>query len=199
MSRTFRNLAFFAAALAALASAPVRAGAETSESAGAIASQNAGAIVAGTYHLDVGDKVKVTVYGEDDLSGEFQVDGVGNVGMPMIGEVHAAGMTTADFSAAVQQKLVSGGFLINPRVSADVTNYRPFTIIGEVNKPGEYPYENGMTVLNAVALAGGWTYRAEQNTVYIQHKGSDHKEPAAANDKTVVDPGDTIIVSERIF
>jgi polysaccharide export outer membrane protein len=154
---------------------------------------------AGTYHLDVGDKVKVTVYGEDDLSGEFQVDGIGNVGLPMIGEVHAAGLTTVDFAATVQQKLQKGGFLISPRVSAEVTNYRPFTIIGEVNKPGEYPYENGMTVLNAVALAGGWTYRAEQNTVYIRHKGSDRKEPVDASNKTVVSPGDTIVVAERIF
>src|SRR5579859_7318950 len=63
-----------------------------------------------SYHLDVGDKVKVTVYGEDDLSGEFQVDGVGNIGMPMIGEVHAAGLTTEEFSASVQQKLLKGGF-----------------------------------------------------------------------------------------
>ena len=152
-----------------------------------------------TYHLDVGDKVKVTVYGEDDLSGEFQVDGAGNVGMPMIGPVHAAGLTTEDFTAAVQQKLTKGGFLVNPRVSAEVTNYRPFTILGEVNKPGEYPYENGMTVINAVALAGGWTYRAEQNTVFIQHKGSDRKDAVAGSDKTIVRPGDTIIVTERVF
>jgi len=152
-----------------------------------------------SYHLDVGDKVKVTVYGEDDLSGEFQVDGVGNIGMPMIGPVHAAGLTTEDFTQAVQQRLVKGGFLVNPRVSAEVTNYRPFTIIGEVNKPGEYPYENGMTVINAVALAGGWTYRAEQNTVFIQHKGSDRKDAVAGSDKTVVRPGDTIIVTERVF
>ena len=152
-----------------------------------------------SYHLDVGDKVKVTVYGEDDLSGEFQVDGVGNIGMPMIGPVHAAGLTTEDFTQSVQQRLVKGGFLVNPRVSAEVTNYRPFTIIGEVNKPGEYPYENGMTVINAVALAGGWTYRAEQNTVFIQHKGSDRKDAVSGSDKTIVRPGDTIIVTERVF
>jgi len=159
----------------------------------------AGVLGPQSYHLDVGDKVKVTVYGEDDLSGEFQVDGVGNIGMPMIGPVHAAGLTTEDFTQAVQQRLVKGGFLVNPRVSAEVTNYRPFTIIGEVNKSGEYPYENGMTVINAVALAGGWTYRAEQNNVFIQHKGSDRKDAVSGSDKTIVRPGDTIIVTERFF
>lgn len=151
------------------------------------------------YHLDVGDKVKVTVYGEDDLSGEFQIDGSGNVDLPMTGPVHAAGMTIESFTSAVQQKLKDGHFLVNPRVSAQVTNYRPFTILGEVNKPGEYPYENGMSILNAVAVAGGWTYRADENTVYVLRKGSTHEIPVAADDRALVDPGDTIRVAERIF
>lgn len=184
---------FILAVVAAFAIGNARAWAEPADTT------TAGVLGPQSYHLDVGDKVKVTVYGEDDLSGEFQVDGVGNIGMPMIGPVHAAGLTTEDFTQAVQQRLVKGGFLVNPRVSAEVTNYRPFTIIGEVNKPGEYPYENGMTVINAVALAGGWTYRAEQNTVFIQHKGSDRKDAVAGSDKTIVRPGDTIIVTERVF
>ena len=184
---------FILAVTAAFAIGQARAGAAPSDAT------PAGVLGPQSYHLDVGDKVKVTVYGEDDLSGEFQVDGVGNIGMPMIGPVHAAGLTTEDFTQSVQQRLVKGGFLVNPRVSAEVTNYRPFTIIGEVNKPGEYPYENGMTVINAVALAGGWTYRAEQNTVFIQHKGSDRKDAVSGSDKTIVRPGDTIIVTERVF
>lgn len=153
----------------------------------------------GDYRLDMGDKVKVTVYGEDDLSGEFQIDGAGNVDMPMIREVHAAGMTTKEFAHEVADKLQAGRFLVNPRVSAEVTNYRPFTILGEVNKPGEYPYENGMSVLNAVALAGGWTYRADENTVYVRRKGATQEEPVSADDKTRINPGDTIRVTERIF
>jgi protein involved in polysaccharide export with SLBB domain len=154
---------------------------------------------AGTaYHLDSGDKIKVTVYGEDDLSGEYQIDGSGNVRLPLIGEVHAAGLTTSEVENVVEDKL-SHGYLISPRVSAEVSNYRPFTILGEVNKPGEYPYENGMTVLNAVALAGGYTYRAEEDTVYIRRKGSAKEDTAPADDKTSVNPGDTIRVAERIF
>ena len=150
------------------------------------------------YRLDTGDKVKVIVYGEDDLSGEFDVDGSGNVRLPLIGQVHAAGLTLKDFESAVEAKLAAG-YLVNPKVSAEVTNYRPFTILGEVNKPGEYPYENGMTVLNAVALGGGYTYRADKDSVYIRRKGSQTEVRLPADDRTSVYPGDTVRVDERIF
>ena len=161
-------------------------------------SEDAASPIGDNYQLDSGDKIKMTVYGEDDLSGEFDVDGSGNVQLPLIGQVHAAGLTIPQFQSAVEQKLASG-YLVNPRVSAEIENYRPFTILGEVNKPGEYPYENGMTVLNAVALGGGFTYRAEQDDVYILHKGSTQEIEVPANDKTYVAPGDTVRVAERIF
>ena len=150
------------------------------------------------YKLDTGDKVKVTVYGEDDLSGEFDVDGSGNVRLPLIGQVRAAGLSLHEFEGAVEAKLANG-YLVNPKVSAEVSNYRPFTILGEVNKPGEYPFENGMTVLNAVALGGGYTYRADQNNVYIRRKGSQKEIELPADDRTLVFPGDTVRVDERIF
>jgi protein involved in polysaccharide export with SLBB domain len=150
------------------------------------------------YRLDSGDKIKMTVYGEDDLSGEFPIDGGGTVRLPLVGEVKAAGLTTSEFEQVVQAKLAHG-FLVNPRVNVEVTNYRPFTILGEVNKPGEYPFESGMTILNAVALAGGYTYRAEENTVYIRRKGTRHEVSVSADDKTSVNPGDTVRVAERVF
>ena len=150
------------------------------------------------YKLDTGDKVKVIVYGEDDLGGEFDVDGSGFARLPLIGQVRAAGLTLKEFETAVEAKLAAG-YLINPKVSVEVTNYRPFTILGEVNKPGEYPYENGMTVLNAVALGGGYTYRADKDTVYIRHKGSSTEVKMPADDSTSVYPGDTVRVDERIF
>jgi polysaccharide export outer membrane protein len=156
------------------------------------------AVAQSVYRLDTGDQVKMTVYGEDDLSGTYTIDGNGNVQLPLIGEVHAGGLSIIDFQAAVAAKL-SKGYLVNPRVSAEVANYRPFTILGEVNKPGEYPYENGMSVLNAVALAGGYTYRADEDSVYIRRKGSANEVELPANDKTLVNPGDTVRVSERIF
>ncbi len=151
-----------------------------------------------SYRLDTGDQIKLTVYGEDDLSGTYNVDGSGNVRLPLIDQVHAAGLTVTDFEKAVEAKL-SQGFLVNPRVNVEVANYRPFTILGEVNKPGEYPYENGMTVLNAVALAGGYTYRADEDTVYIRRKGASRENQYPADDKTIVNPGDTVRVTERIF
>ncbi len=151
-----------------------------------------------TYRLDTGDQIKLTVYGEDDLSGTYNVDGSGNVRLPLIDSVHAGGLTVSDFEKAVEAKL-SQGFLVNPRVNIEVANYRPFTILGEVNKPGEYPYESGMTVLNAVALAGGYTYRADQDTVYVRRKGSAREDQMPADDKTYVNPGDTVRVAERIF
>lgn len=150
------------------------------------------------YKLDTGDKVKVTVYGEDDLSGEFEVDGSGNVRLPLIGQVKAAGLSVRDFEASVAAALAKG-YLVNPKVNVEVATYRPFTILGEVNKPGEYPYEAGMTVLNAVALGGGYTYRADEDEVYIRRKGSTEEVKLPADDRTPVYPGDTVRVDERIF
>jgi polysaccharide export outer membrane protein len=150
------------------------------------------------YRLDTGDKVKVTVYGEDDLSGEFDVDGSGNVRLPLIGQVRAAGLSLHEFEVAIEAKLANG-YLVNPKVSVGVSSYRPFTILGEVNKPGEYPYENGMTVLNAVALGGGYTYRADKDNVYIRRKGAQSEVKMPADDSTAVYPGDTVRVDERIF
>lgn len=151
-----------------------------------------------TYKLDTGDKVKVTVYGEDDLSGVFEVDGSGNVRLPLIGQIRAAGLSVRDLEASVAAALAKG-YLVDPKVSVEVATYRPFTILGEVNKPGEYPYEAGMTVLNAVALGGGYTYRADEDEVYIRRKGSTEEAKLPADDRTPVYPGDTVRVDERIF
>ena len=128
-----------------------------------------------SYRLGTGDKLKLTVFGQDDLGGEFTVDDQGFIRLPLIGQVKAAGLTIHDFEDAVTSKL-SDGYLRDPRVSVQVVNYRPFYIIGEVNKPGEYPYENGMNVLNAVSLAGGYTYRADDSVVYVRRKGNPAEE-----------------------
>jgi len=150
------------------------------------------------YRLGSGDKVQVTVYGEEDLSGAFDVDGSGFVRLPLIGQVKATGLTLKELEAAIEEKLANK-YLVNPKVSVDVTNYRPFSILGEINKPGEYPYESGMTALNAVALGGGFTYRAEQDYIYVRRKGTSTEEKMPANDQTMIYPGDTVRVDERIF
>jgi polysaccharide export outer membrane protein len=150
------------------------------------------------YLLGSGDKVRVIVYGEDDLGGEFEVDGTGIVRLPLIGAVQAAGMPVRDFEQQIAARL-SQGYLLNPRISVQVTSYRPFYIIGEVGKPGEYPYVNGMNVVNAVALAGGYTYRASESGVYVRRNGSQREEELPANERTRIYPGDIIRIAERFF
>jgi polysaccharide export outer membrane protein len=150
------------------------------------------------YRLGTGDKLKVTVYGEEDLSGEFLVDGSGQVQLPLVGQVKAATLTIHEFVAEVTKSL-QDGYLKDPKVSVEVLNYRPFYIIGEVNKPGEYPFENGLNVLGAIALAGGYTYRANDNDVYVRRAGRDKEEELPASANTKVYPGDIIRIAERLF
>jgi protein involved in polysaccharide export with SLBB domain len=150
------------------------------------------------YTLGSGDKVKVTVYGEDDLGGEFAIDGSGHIQLPLVGQVKAAGLTLHQFVASVTAAL-QNGYLKDPKVNAQVLNYRPFYIIGEVNKPGEYPYENGLTILRAVALAGGYTYRANDNRVYVRRVNDSDENSMPADSRTRISPGDIVRVPERIF
>lgn len=150
------------------------------------------------YRLGTGDKLRVNVYGEEDLSGEFIVDGSGQVQLPLVGQVKAASLTIHEFVAEVVGAL-NQGYLKDPKVSVEVLNYRPFYIIGEVNKPGEYPFENGLNVLGAIALAGGYTYRANDNDVYVRRAGASKEVSVPAESSTKVYPGDIIRVAERLF
>lgn len=154
--------------------------------------------VVSDYLLGSGDKVRVTVYGEPDLSGEFYVTGSGLVSLPLIGEVKAAGLNVGQFQTVVQQAL-SSGYLKEPRVSAEVLTYRPFYILGEVEKPGTYPYTSGLTALNAVATAGGFTYRADKGKVFIKRLGETGERKYTLDPSTPVAPGDTIRIGERFF
>jgi len=150
------------------------------------------------YHLGAGDKLRIIVFGEESLSGEFFVSGGGKIAFPLIGDIDAAGVTIPDLQREIQTKLADG-YLKEPRVSAEVLNYRPFYILGEVMKPGEYPYTNGLTVLNAVATAEGFTYRADTRKVFIKRATSlgEHEFPLTT--ATPVEPGDTIRIGERFF
>ncbi|MDP3406186.1 MAG: polysaccharide biosynthesis/export family protein [Brevundimonas sp.] len=150
------------------------------------------------YRLGVADKVRVTVFGEAALTGEFLVGGNGKISLPLIGETQASGLTISEFQAEVAEAL-RNGFITEPRVSAEVLNYRPFYILGEVNSPGEYPYTNSLTVLNAVATAGGFTYRADNRRVYIKRADADAEAEYPLTTATRVAPGDTIRIRERLF
>lgn len=150
------------------------------------------------YQLGSGDKVKVTVFGEKDLSGEFEVSGEGMISMPLIGSIDAMGKSLSELEQSIEASLAQG-YLKNPRVSAEVLNYRPFYIVGEVKEPGSYPYVSGMTVLNAVALGGGFTYRADKEDILIIRGGDKSQAPEKARPDTKVLPGDIVRVEERFF
>ena len=149
------------------------------------------------YRLAAGDRIRVTVYGHDDLSGEFQVDGNGDVVLPLIQNVPARERTARELEQSITTSL-EPRYLRNPRVSVEVLASRPFYILGEVTSPGSYEYAAGMTVVKAAALAGGFTYRANTKKVKVTRDGS--SEPIErAPLQSEVRPGDVIEVPERFF
>lgn len=150
------------------------------------------------YRLESDDRVRVTVFGHQDLSGEFEVDGAGFVSLPLIQFVQAAGKTTQELEQAITAKL-KPNYLKHPRVSVEVLSYRPIYIIGEVRNPGSYPYINDMKVINVVALAGGYTYRAAKKKIKIIRADDPSKRKQKASEDSVVHPGDIVEVYERLF
>lgn len=150
------------------------------------------------YRFGSGDKLRVRVYNEDTISGEYEVDSTGNLSLQLLGSVKAAGLTLPELAGTIEHRLREEGYMINPKVAIDVLNYRPFYVLGEVNRPGSYPYVAGMTVLNAIALAGGYTYRAKTSRFELI-RGNGGETNAAVEAQTVVLPGDIIKVNERFF
>lgn len=148
-----------------------------------------------SYKIGSGDKLRITVFNEEELSGEFEVDSSGTLSLPLIGTVNVDGLSVQDISSNLVKKY-SNGYLKDPKVNLEVLNYRPFFIIGEVNSPGSYPYVSGITLVNAVALAGGYTYRAKKNGIIITR---DKKIIKVDDDSVVVFPGDSILVKQRLF
>ena len=159
---------------------------------GALASDISG------YRLGAGDRVRVTVFGEPDMTGEFAIDGSGRLAMPLVGKVEANGRTAGELELRIHDKL-HPDYLRDPKVTVEVVSYRPFYIVGEVNKPGSYPYVSRMTVLNAVALAGGFTRRARQGRFYIKRVDPQRTRRLDAAPDSVVLPGDVVTVRRRLF
>jgi polysaccharide export outer membrane protein len=152
----------------------------------------------GAYSLATGDRVRVTVYGHEDLSGEFEVDGNGGVALPLIQNVAAAGLSASELEQAITGRL-KPDYLKDPRVSVEILSQRPFFILGEVREPGSFPYSSGLTVLKAVALAGGFTYRANTKHLRITREADSRSTELDAREDTEVLPGDVIRVPERFF
>jgi polysaccharide export outer membrane protein len=152
-----------------------------------------------SYRIDTGDTVHVTVFGETDLSGSFEIDSQGYVRLPLIGPVPAAGLSTYGLETRITASLVQGGYLLSPRVNVEVTTNRPFYIIGEVAKPGQYPYVNAMSVPNAIALAGGYTAQAAESAVTIRHQGETKGQNMPADASTRIRPGDVVRVERSTY
>jgi len=150
------------------------------------------------YRLGTGDQIRLIVYGEEDLSGEFTVDDSGFVSLPLIGEVKSRNLTLRKLEERIAERL-RDGYIKNPRVNVEVITFRPFYIYGEVKEGGEYPYVAGMNVMKAVAMAGGYSYRANTKKVYITRLGREKRFEAKATQNTTVFPGDVIEVRERFF
>jgi protein involved in polysaccharide export with SLBB domain len=169
--------------------------------AAAGSSPGAGEAVSGrdSNKLGPNDRVRITVFGQPTLTGEYTLDGNGILAFPLIGNVPANGSTTIQLQQAIAAKL-QPDYLVNPNVSAEVITRRPFYVIGEVQKPGNYPYVTDITAVNAIAMAGGFTRRARKNDFYIRRLDKDGKVVRLeANSGTVLQAGDTLEVRERVF
>ena len=169
----------------------------TAPAAGAAAGPAPTILATPAYTLGSGDKLRVVVFRHEDLSGEFSLDGTGNFAMPLIGEIKALGITSRELEDRIVTRL-KDGFLVDPQVSVEVLNYRPFYILGEVTRPGQYEFVNGMTVLQAVTIAGGFTYRAKQDAVVLKRGGGNAQGVAVSGQQAIL-PGDVIEVQERFF
>jgi polysaccharide export outer membrane protein len=150
------------------------------------------------YLLDTGDRLRVFVYGQPNLSRAYTVSQDGTVSVPLIGDVNARGLSTDDLAAAIGHRLGTE-FVRDPQVTVDVLQNRPFFILGEVKAAGQYPYVSGMTVETAVAIAGGYSERASARQFRVTRRNSGYVEQLEAPSDYQVQPGDTIYVYERFF
>lgn len=151
-----------------------------------------------TYRLGVGDKIKLAVYGEQDLSGPLEVNALGAVQVPLIGEVPAKGLSLPELRDQVQKRL-AGGYIKSPKVSVEMLSYRPVFVHGEVKTGGEFAFKYGTRLRDAVAMAGGYTYRADKSYVLLTRDGEQREMRLAMPSDVVLQPGDNIRVPERFF
>lgn len=157
--------------------------------------------LASGYLIGAGDKLKVTVFDEEPLTGEYDVGTGGAISLPLLEPVMVKNMTPSQVAQLIEEKLTVGGYVLYPRVSVDILEYRPFYILGEVNAPGEYPHGGELTLSQAVAKAGGYTPRAKKNAVVLKRQDWVEGKLIQLGKTTTLQiaPGDTIIVQESFF
>jgi len=150
------------------------------------------------YILGPGDRVRLKVYDDQNLNGEYEVNSAGFVSIPLVGQVKASGTTTNQLEKTLTARM-KGSIAQNPKINVEIAAYAPFYIYGEVKKAGVYPFQPGLTVADAIATAGGLTYRADESTIYLQHAGAGSQEAVRLDIPMRIAPGDNIRVSERMF
>jgi len=150
------------------------------------------------YRLGSGDKILISVYGEADLTIETQLSDSGMVNYPFLGELKVTGLTVAQLEARIVKGL-KGDYLVNPNVHVSILEYRPFFIHGEVEKPGGYPFQPGLTVSKAAALAEGFTERASQSKIFVVRGDDLNQTPEKVNLNTLLRPGDVVTVEQSFF
>jgi len=152
-----------------------------------------------SYRLGAGDVVNIRVFGEDDLSKEkIRLTDAGTVPYPVLGELRVLGLTVGDLERLITDGL-KGRYLVNPRVSVQIEEYRPFYVNGMVEKPGGYPYQPGLTVRKAASLAGGFKERASSSKMYVIREGDTSQKPVKVDLNTVIGPGDILTIEESFF
>ena len=152
----------------------------------------------GPYRLDSGDKLRVTVFEQTALSGTFSIDQAGYIAFPLVGNVPVRGLTTQEVAGAITRALKKG-YLTKPDVTVEVDTYRPFFIMGEVRNPGQYTYVNAMTIETAVAIAGGFTSRANERRIEVSRRLNGKIFEGALPPSALVRPGEVLKVAQRLF
>jgi protein involved in polysaccharide export with SLBB domain len=152
----------------------------------------------GPYVLGPGDRLRVKVYNDADMTGEYEVGSSGTISIPLVGDVRASGKTTRQLEETLVSRM-KGQISQDPKVNVEIAAYAPFYIFGEVRKAGEYPFRPGLTVADAVAMASGFTYRANEDKIYVRHAGSPVERVVPIGVPAPVFPGDNIRVAERYF
>ncbi len=150
------------------------------------------------YQLGSGDRINISVFGQDDLSMEIRLPDVGTINYPFLGELKLVGMTAAEVENLIYEGLL-GDYLVNPSVSVSIVEYRPFFIDGEVNRPGGYPYQPGLSVNKAAALAGGYTERANRDKITIVRETDGQQFEFSVSVTDMIQPGDIVTVNQRFF
>lgn len=153
----------------------------------------------GNYRLGAGDKIRVVVLQDTEFSGDYEVNASGGIAARMLGPVQVTGMTLADVEEMLKERYKEGGYLVSPRLSVELVSSRPWYIVGEVARVGQFPYVNCLHVIQAVAIAGGFTRRASKGNITIKRFFSKSSEEEYVTEDTLVEPGDVLRVPERWF